>query len=176
MQGENNLKMVQISFSSSTFERITEECGILNNIMKRSVNITEYYNIISIGQKSQVCGPASGHRRNHGAPHWLLFYKFRRNFIFRYQDFARVNETEENNKIMKIKYNISFIQVLCWGSEGESEIRGESIVICLLLKLILGLTRYDNNVCQQFIEQNLNRWNKTTTFIYLHLLRSFSTY
>ena len=34
MQGENNLKMVQISFSSSTFERITEECGILNNIIK----------------------------------------------------------------------------------------------------------------------------------------------
>ena len=120
----------------------------------------------TVGPSSQVCWSAFSDRRNHGAPHWLLFYKFRRNFIFRSQDFARVNETEENNKIMKIIYNISFIQVLCWGSEGESEIRRESIVICLLLKLILGLTRYDNNVCQQLIiEQNLNRWNKTTTYL-----------
>ena len=89
-----------------------------------------------------------------------------------------------NNKSFKTTLSIALegvvgplYQVLCWGNEGESELRGESIVICLLLKLILGLTRYDNNVCQQLIiEQNLNRWNKTTTFIYLHLLRSFSTY
>ena len=62
----SKLKFVQISFSTSTFDRIQK-------VFNFSIFIIIIIN--TSGPSSQVCRPAVSYRRNHGAPHWLLSHQ-----------------------------------------------------------------------------------------------------
>ena len=78
------LKYVLISFSTSTFDRITK--ARVNR--KKSVNLKKY-----LGPSSQVCRPAVRYRRNHGAPHWLLSHQCGGDTLLWGQDIAEHEET-----------------------------------------------------------------------------------
>ena len=64
---QNKFQFVQISISTSTFDRIRK-------VSKISA-ISTLFSPPSSGQCSQVCGQAVRHRRHHGAPHGLLHHQ-----------------------------------------------------------------------------------------------------
>ena len=66
LEFKTELKVVQISFQASTFERITKV------YRERDADVYCFALILTLGPSSQVCGQAVCYRRHHGAPHGLL--------------------------------------------------------------------------------------------------------
>ena len=64
---KNKFQFVQISISTSTFDRIRKVSSISA--------ISILFSPPSSGQCSQVCGQAVRHRRHNGAPHGLLHHQ-----------------------------------------------------------------------------------------------------
>ena len=87
------LKYVLISFSTSTFDRITK--ARINK--KKSFNLKK-----SLGPSSQVCRPVVRYRRNHGAPHWLLSHQWGGGTLLHSKDFAK----DDQGKIIAIYKNL----------------------------------------------------------------------
>ena len=79
------MKFVKISFSTSTFDRITKVSQI-------SIKNYESYN--SVGPSSQICGPAVCYRRHHGASHRLLSHQRRGDCLLPGQDYLEHHERE----------------------------------------------------------------------------------
>ena len=71
LEFKTELKVVQISFQASTFERITKV------YRERDADVYYFAFILTLGPSSQVCGQALRYRGHHGAPNRLLSHQRR---------------------------------------------------------------------------------------------------
>ena len=101
LEFHSKLKFVQISFSTSTFDRIQK-------VGRRF--LTSPQSPHSAGPSSQVCRPAVSYRRNHGAPHWLLSHQCGGDYLLHSQDTLEV----DSSKIVNIMIQINVGKCLKW--------------------------------------------------------------